>query len=141
VQGGVQYFLAYQGGTGAVEIDKITGSGNSVSITEVWSGTWATGWSNIVPMSHFGNVHFLKYKSTTGLAQFEIVNGGGLGTTVLGSASWTKSWTAFSPFSISSQGHVLIYKVGTGDAKVMRLDPSSDAMTMLTAMAWTLGWS
>jgi hypothetical protein len=68
---GTQYFVAYKGGTGHVEIDKITGGGNSVATTEVWAGNWGKGWSHLVPMIHNGAVQMLRYKSTTGLASVE----------------------------------------------------------------------
>ena len=80
----------------------------------MWAGNWGNGWSHLVPMTHNGDVHMLRYKSTTGLASFAKIKAGGLGIQTLGSASWTKSWTTFSPFCFAGKGHYLAYKTGTG---------------------------
>jgi len=135
---GVQHVLLYKGGSGEVRIIKVTGSGNTVAVSNVWSGTWATRWTHIVPMTHNGTVHLLRY-SQSGWASFDKVNAGGTGVTHLAYAGWTKDWTVFSPFTVNGLGHVLVYKTSTGAAKILRLDGNGAGVTTTTDMNWTRG--
>ncbi|HYR89336.1 MAG TPA: hypothetical protein VE422_34995 [Terriglobia bacterium] len=83
----------------------------------------------------------LKYKSTTGLASFELVLGGGQGTQVLGTETWATSWTTFSPYVLSGQAHILIYMTGSGVVKVLKLQPNGSGKDTIWTGAWTAGWS
>ena len=66
--GNEQYLLLYKGGTGEVEIDKVTGNADGAQITETWSSTWTRGWTNLVPLDDNGAL--LGYKAATGEAAF-----------------------------------------------------------------------
>ena len=98
VRDGVQYFLAYHGSTGAVEIDKVTATASGgVAITEVWASTWTTGYSNIVPVIAGGIPHLMGYKNTTGPSKFMRVKSGGLGVDILATETWAKGWSVDHP--------------------------------------------
>lgn len=136
-----QYLLLYKGGTGVVEINEITGSGNEIELTEVWSGTWTKGWTHLVPLMHHGARHLLGYKAASGKAKFMKLSANGQGVQTLGEASWTKSWTTFSPLSIEGDAHVLAYKTGTGEVKTLKLNDAGTGITSIWADGWTSGWA
>ena len=135
---GVQYMLAYRGASGEVKIHRITGSGDSVSFTNVFHDTWRTGWTHIVPMTHNGAVHLLRYNQS-GWAKFDKVNPGGAGVTTLGYSLWSKGWSVFSPFTIGGKGHVLVYKTGSGQARVLKLNDDGSGVTTTRDLSWMRG--
>ena len=126
--GGVQHMLAYRGSTGAVKINKITGSGDNVTFTNVCQGNWGTGLTHIKPVAHNGAVHVIRYKQGTGAVSFDRIASGAQGLTHLGDATWTKTWTVMSPFTQGNVGHVLVYKP-SGLAKMLKLNAAGTGMT------------
>ena len=87
VLGPKQYVLLYKGGTGLAKVMQITGSGNNVALTEVWSGTWSQGWTQLVPVKHKGSVHLFAYRATTGEVSYGKLKADGQGSQHLGSAT------------------------------------------------------
>lgn len=136
--GGVQHMLAYRGGTGEVKINKITGSGDNVTFTNVWQGNWGKGFTHIKPVLHNGAVSVIRYKQATGAVSFDRIAASARGLVHLGDATWTKTWTVISPFTLSSAGHVLVYKP-SGLAKMLKLNAAGSGMTETYAQGWTLG--
>ena len=135
---GVQHVMLYKGGTGQVRIIKITGSADNVTISDVWSSTWPTGFTHIVPIAHDGAVLLLRYKQATGAVSYDRIDAAGKGTKHLGSDVWATDWSTMSPFSLDAQGHVLVYRT-TGLAKVLKLNATGSDMTTIHTEGWTTG--
>jgi hypothetical protein len=135
------FLLLYKGGDGTVEIDEITGSGNSIAIQEVWSGAWTAGWTDLVPVTHDGARYLVGYKVETGEAAVFKPRAGGQGVTTSARTQWTRGWTAFSPLTIDGKGNLLIYKLHTGEVRTMRLRPNGAGFETVWQGIWTLGWT
>ena len=142
--GSSQYLLLYKGGDGTVEVDRITGSGNSVGLTEVWSGAWTSGWTDLVPINHDGARYLIGYKAASGQVKVWRLQSGGQGVLLVSEGgTWTKGWTAFAPFTLGGDGHLLIYKLRTGQVKTLRLKAGAGSRARATIWtgSWTHGWA
>ena len=74
VLGPTQYMLLYKGGSGQAKVMSITGSGNDLTLTAVWSDTWSAGWSHLVAIAHEGTRRLFAYRSSTGHHELDVVH-------------------------------------------------------------------
>lgn len=142
VLGGVRYVLFYKGGSGQTKVSMITGSGNRLTRTEVYSDTWSTGWTHLVPLAHEGTMRLFAYRATTGQVSYGQLRADGQGSQPLGSATWTGLWTAITPFLLpGGEGALFVYGAGTGAAHVRKLNAAGSGSTGIWTAGWTTGWS
>ena len=81
VLNGQPHFLAYKGGTGQAEINKITASGesvNSVGVSQLWSGSLGE-WSHLAPVTVGGTPRLVAYRTEDGDARYMTVRADGKG--------------------------------------------------------------
>jgi hypothetical protein len=137
----VQYVHLYKGGTGYVEIDRLTGSGDNVAFTQTWSDDWSSGWTTFVTLKHNGGRYLFGYKAETGQVTYNKLESNGLGVDHLGDATWTTGWTSITPFLHDGDGALFIYKGGDGAAQTRLLNAAGSGSSSLWTDDWTSYWT
>jgi hypothetical protein len=97
---GVPGFIAYNANNGAVQLESISTSTFTLSLT--FLGNWGTNWTHFVPaLAAASSPYFLRYSSITGAAEVDTILGtSGIQTNnVL--TNWAPGVTLFAPFEIS----------------------------------------
>jgi Peptidase family M23 len=141
VMGPKQYVLLYKGGTGEAKVVEVSPSGDTVTVTTVWTGMFSSGWTQLVPLEHKGTVRLLGYRATTGEVSYGKLRSNGQGSEPLGSATWNGIWTVFTPFLQDGSGVVMIYRADTGTVETRKLNDAGTGSSSLWIGSWTTGWS
>ena len=136
---GQAFLLAYKGGTGEVDIDRLNADGQGT--TTVWEGKWTKGWTALVPFVLNGKSYLLAYKGGSGTVAIDVIKGGGQGTTTVWEGKWTKGWTALVPFVLNGKSYLLAYKGGSGTVAIDVIKGGGQGTTTVWEGKWTKGWS
>jgi hypothetical protein len=124
-----------------VEVNAITGSGNNVGLTQVWSDTWSTRWSHLVAVAHEGTKRLFAYRASTGEVSYGRLRADGQGSEHLGSGTWTTNWTSITPMLLpGGKAGLFIYGAGTGSAQVRQFNAAGSGSSNIWSATWTTGW-
>jgi hypothetical protein len=117
--------------------------GSSVQHQNVWSSSWETGWSSIVPFRFGTEVFVLLYNATTGAVEFRKVRpaGDGVDRVWQDPNGWSKGWTTFMPFILNGAPHCLSYKSANGLVHIYRFNAGGNGYILTGTAHWTSGWT
>ena len=111
------YLLLYNKSTGAVRFDRINSAGSGS--TNVFSGTWGSGWTDFTFYYIGGNPYLVAYNASTGLTHYDQISSSLNGSLGLTSFTGTKNMK-FANVAFGGPGHVLTYG-STGSGSILRM--------------------
>ena len=136
---GQAFLLAYKGGTGEVDIDRLNADGQGT--TTVWEGKWTKGWTALVPFVLNGKSYLLAYKGGSGTVAIDVIKGGGQGTTTVWEGKWTKGWSLMVPYLRNAIYHIGSYKTNSGRADFDLIRTNAQGTTVVGRTRWSKGWT
>ena len=122
-----------------MKINKITGSGNSVAISNVWQGTRATGLTHIVPVTDDGSVRLVRYSQATGAVTFDRVNADGQGIVNVGAAELDDAVGRRCLLTASAGPGTSWPTRPPGWRRSSSSNAAGSAISVLSTQGWTLG--
>jgi hypothetical protein len=82
---------------------------------QVFSGTWGSGWTTLMPFTSGGAACQLAYNSTTGAVHFDQFFANSNGASTVWSHTWAAGFTHFVPFYIDGEPRFIAYNRATGE--------------------------
>ena len=127
---GAPHLLGVNAADGTVAIARLSGSGaiagkgetDNLFMDEIWSHTWAKGWS-LAAVPAQGLPHFVAYNSVTGDLHFNRIRPHGRGADILSIGKIAPGFTSLMGTRVGNETRVLLYSTGSGSMVMLRAIP------------------
>lgn len=85
-------------------------------VRQVWSGTWSTGFTTLMPfVAADGQPAQLAYNTNTGTVHFDKFFANAQGANTVWSFTWGTGFSHFVPFYVNGKPHFIAYSTTSGD--------------------------
>ncbi|WP_164014659.1 hypothetical protein [Pyxidicoccus trucidator] len=110
-------------------------------VRQVFSGTWGTGWTTLMPFTLNGEPHQLAYNTSTGAVHFDKFYANANGTNTVWSYTWGTGFTHFAPYSINNYPYFIAYNSTTGDAHYDTFPSNLQGPIIKAIKTWPAGFT
>lgn len=127
---GAPHLLGVNAADGTVAIGRLSGSGAiagqdpsyNLFMDEIWSHTWAKGWS-LAAVPSRGLPHFVAYNPATGDLHFNRIRPHGRGADILSVGKIAPGFTNLMGARVGNETRILLYSVSSGKMVMLRAIP------------------
>ena len=130
------HLLSYKTSNGAVRIERIADA-PSDGRTLIWSGTWTTGYTNIVPLRVGSTNLLVLYRASNGAVKVVRVNADNKGVTTLANYSISVGISSLSVLNTPTASYVVTYSKGPGVTRFFRMT-ATGGMTQVNSGGFVL---